>query len=130
MATESRDRYHALLRMVRHNVGGEQPVMSAATHLWVICGHADIAKSDALAAMQAARENGDVIRWRDGDGRYRYGLTPDGDDAVPFETPVYRPEDRESFRSIIGTEADRADPDREVIGWCNRWLQRIGESDE
>lgn len=135
MATEShdraaaRDRYHRLLRMTYHNVGGEQHVMTPATQLWVICGHANVAKSDALAAMQAAREHGDVIRWRDGAGRYRYGLTPSGDGQIPFDAPAYKPRDRGTFRAVIETEAESDSPDRDVIGWCNQWLQRIDAGD-
>ena len=121
-----RDRYHHLLETVRHQTGDPQHVLVPGTGLWTVLSSASIDTSDAITAMQAAIENGHVIKWTDGEGRHRYGLTGDGIDEAPHaEAPLYGPADEPHLRAVIETEASRDDPDRDVIGWANRRLAAI-----
>ena len=111
----------ALLSAIAHNVGDPQPPLVGARPLFttaVANGSLDI--GPATQAMDTLVEDDLVIRWTDGEGTVRYGLTDDGIDACPrIEGPVLSATDVATLREYIATEASRADPDRAFIGWAN-----------
>lgn len=124
--------YHTLLSTIAHQTGDPQPVLVDATALWTTAvAHGSLAHTDAAAAMQAAREVDHVLRWRDGNGDLRYGLTGDGVAVTPHvKTPLYDAADADALQAVIETEASREDPDQDVIGWCNRRLAAIEEGSD
>ncbi|WP_049986849.1 hypothetical protein [Halobellus rufus] len=122
--------YHRILSMILHNTGDPQPVTLASAQLWTHVSNSSVAKSDARTALQAARENGHVIRHRDGEGQLRYGLTTDGVAKLPdAELPIYSTEDEGALQAVIGVEVSRPDDkrDQDVIGWANQHLQAVRE---
>jgi hypothetical protein len=126
---DSKARYTALLGTIRANTGHGQPPLLSASGLWVIIGNSSMAHTDGVRAMQAARENGAVIRWVDGEGTVRYALTQSGFEMCDSSLPPYAAEDGPALRGVIETEASRAEPDRDVIGWANRWLGTLETDD-
>jgi len=128
---DRRERYHRLLEVIVHNTGDPQHVLARGAAIWTVTHSSNIPTGEALTAMRAGLENGHVIRWHDPDGHHRYGLTADGVAQSRWaEPPLYGPADRAQLREVIETEAATADPDRAVIGWCNRRLAAIEEGDE
>jgi hypothetical protein len=59
----------------------------------------------------------------------RYGLTGDGIAAAPeLDAPALGPADADAIRDVTDTEASRANPSTDVIGWANRRLAAIEEA--
>ena len=129
---DSRRPYQRVLSTINLNTGHDQPVLIAAHTLWAIVGHGSMSRSDARTALQAARENSAVIRWRDGAGEIRYGLTSEGVDELPdTELPIYSAEDVDALQDVIKTEASRPDGEmkQSIIGWANQHLQSVREAE-
>ena len=110
-----------LLSAIGHNVGDPQPPLLGASPLFttaVANGSLDV--GPATQAMDTLAEGDLVIRWTDGTGTVRYGLTDAGIDACPrLDGPVLSAADVDALREYIATEASRETPDREFIGWAN-----------
>jgi hypothetical protein len=68
-----------------------------------------------------------IVEWVDDDGRLRVGLTQDGFEKIP-DTVIYAPEDIDPLREIAGIEIDRHEPDQDVIGWANGWVEWIKDN--
>jgi predicted metal-dependent hydrolase len=85
----------------------------------------------AVATLKAALENGDVVKWRAGGCRTRYGLTASGIEELDnYNEPIFSPADESALREVIEVETKKANPDRDVVGWVNRRLATLeGESD-
>lgn len=127
----SKDRYQQILGTLRANTGHGQPPLLSASGLWVTIGNSSMDHTDGVRAMHAARQNDDVIRWTDAEGTTRYGLTQSGFKAHPSSLPPYEAADADALRSVIETEAGRAEPDRSIIAWANRWLDTLqGDANE
>ncbi|MDQ2053261.1 hypothetical protein [Halobellus sp. H-GB7] len=125
--------YRIILGMLHKNTGHGSPVTMSASHLWNTVRHASLSKGDAKTALQAARENGDVHRWQDGEGQIRYALAADGVDELPdTEMPIYTSEDVDALKAVIDVEVSRPDDelDQNVIGWANTHLQAIKEGSD
>jgi hypothetical protein len=120
-------RYERMARAIAHNTGDPQPPMIDATALFTVTvANGSLDSEAAKHALQAAVENGDVLRWRDAEGGVRYGLTDSGIKGTSdVSRPLLSPADEDALRDIIETEADRADPNRDVIGWANRRLAAL-----
>lgn len=119
--------YEQTLSTIRANVGDPQSPLVAAHALWTtLVANGRLEHEFAQSALRAGVENGHVLRWTDGDGTVRYALTTAGLDEARGTDP-YGPADADVLRACIATEADRAEPDREFIGWAN---ERLGGIDE
>lgn len=117
--------YQTVLSTIANNTGDPQPPLLDARALWTtLVANGRLAHDIAESSVRAARENGDVVRWTDGDGCVRYALTDSGLDAVRASDP-YGDADAEALRQCIATEADRDDADQQFIGWANRRLSSL-----
>jgi len=115
--------YETVLSTIRANTGDPMPPLVDATALFTTTvANGRLSHEHATNALRAAVENGDVLRWTDGEGTIRYALTSDGLDSVTGSNPYG---DAEALREVIETEASRANPDKDVIGWANRRLAEI-----
>lgn len=127
MTTEQvhrRSDYDAMLTIIKHNVGSPQPPLMSANALWTTAvSHGRLDHDNARSALHSAVDNGDALRWTDGDGTVRHGLTTDGLERARGTNP-YSGEDKDALRQYIATEAARSNPDQEFIGWAN---ERVGE---
>lgn len=123
---ERRARYHQLLGTIDKQTGHGQPVMIEGGPLWSVINHTPIDHTDALRALHAAVENGDVRRWTDAAGDWRYGLTESGIAQLEHvDAPTYTEEDVSRLRAVAETEAGREEPDGDVIAWANRRIQAV-----
>ena len=117
----------ALLSAIGHNVGDPQPPMIGAQPLFttaVANGPLDV--GPATQAMDTLVANGHVIRWTDGTGTVRYGLTDVGIDTCPrIEAPVLSAADVDALREYVATEASRENPDTAFIGWANGHIEHL-----
>ncbi|MFA1612029.1 hypothetical protein [Halobellus rubicundus] len=129
----SKRHYRRVLGVIHKNTGHGRRPMYASHALWTKLGEFALSRSEARSALKAARENDAVIRWKDGEGQLRYGLTPDGVDELPDATmPIYTPEDVDALQAVIEREASRPEHDQnqDVIGWANQHLQAIREGSD
>jgi len=127
---ERRQRYQRVLSAIYHKTGDPQPVMCRSTVLRRALANS-LDEDAAVATLKAALENGDVIKWRAGGCRTRYGLTASGIEELDnYHKPIFDPADESALREVIEVETKKANPDRDVVGWVNRRLATLeGESD-
>jgi len=119
--------YRRMLSIIAQNTGDPQPPLIGAHALWTVVGHGSLPKDAALSAVQAARENGDVIRWTDADGTVRYGLTANGVDATDHQAGELLSEpDRDALEAYLAAEVSRENPSEAFVGWVNRRKAAIG----
>lgn len=117
--------YEQTLGTIRANTGDPQRPLVAASPLWTtLVANGGLEHEFATSALRAAVENGDVLRWTDGEGTVRYALTTQGLDSVTGSSP-YDAGDEAALRDVITTEASRENPDKSVIGWANERLAEI-----
>jgi hypothetical protein len=122
---DRRDDYEQVLETIAHNTGDPQPPLASARPLFnTLVANGPVEAMNAEKAMQAAVENGHVVRWTDGDNIVRYALTGDGIDHVVASNP-YGPADADALRECVKTEASREDPERGFIGWANKRLAEL-----
>lgn len=116
-ATDRKEAYHRVLGTIKQNSGHSQPVAVAASTVWITTiSHGSLSHEASKRALQAARENEHVVRWRDEAGKVRYLLTPAGVAELPYAAmPIYAPRDEGPLREVIGTESERADPAQPVL---------------
>lgn len=123
--------YQHVLATIYHNTGDPQRPMIVAQSLWTHLNHGNTDMRDAQKALHAAREHDAVVRWRDGDGKVRYGLDDAGIDELDhYGSPIFDADDVDALEHIIGVETSGQDPNRETIGWCNRRLAAIEDGDD
>lgn len=105
--TESREqrkaRYEELLRTVELNTGDPQPPGARRPQILGSLARAGHPTDKAKAALQAAVENEDLLRYTGPEGRTRYALTTD-----------------EMLLAVIEAETTRPSPDQEIIAECNQ----------
>lgn len=112
--------YGRMMNIIAMNTGHPQEPLAAARGLWTTAvSHGPLSQEDASKAVRAAVENDDVIKWVDGEGKVRYGLTDSGQDRAELETSVYGEKDVEALRECISVEASRESPNQEFIAWAN-----------
>lgn len=97
--TTSREAYEAVLRTVDHH----RPKMSDRGVLTVLAAHGKHDAEQVKTAMQAAVENGDLVRV--------------GDAVVPAE--------EDALMAVIDREAARESPDNQTIARCNDALTEV-----
>lgn len=102
--------YEGVLRAVERNTGGRQPAGIRLTTLLANRCRAGDDREQVEKAIRAARENGDLIRWADHEGRTRLARTDD-----------------DSLLEVIEQEAETENPDQGLIGWCNDLRQQGGD---
>jgi len=125
---DRKERYQSVLSAIYHNTGDPNPPLIRASVLWTTVRHSNIRVADAERSLRAAREHDEVIRWRDGEGHWRYGLNDDGIGELPhYDAPIFGPDDEQALRDIIETEVQSADVDEEIVGWANRRLAAIDD---
>jgi len=118
---DSKERYERVIGIVEHNTGYPQYPMVRRSSAATIARHANMAAEGFKRAVKAARENNDLIQWRDASGVRRLGLTdPDHLDE----------DDVANLEEIIDDEVTRRHVDQDVIGWCNTQLQEIREDSD
>jgi hypothetical protein len=93
----------------------------------IFMGYQNFDKKVAANIHDDALEKGLIVEWIDGDGRSRVGLTQDGFESIP-DTVIYGPEDIDPLREIAGVEIDRHEPDQDIIGWANGWVEWIKDN--
>lgn len=101
-----KETYHQVLRIVAHNTGGHQPPLVRLSAVKIAASHAGLDAKQVEKAIQAARENGDLL------------ADPDGERVART--------DAASLRAIIETEVERDEPRTELIAACNRRLREQG----
>jgi hypothetical protein len=116
-----------LLSALRHNVGDPQPPLVSARALWTVAvTNGSLSMNQALRAMDDALKAGQIIRWTDGEGTVRYGLTADGIDALEYRNrPVLSESDADELRRYLEVETQRENPSQEFVGWVNRRLAEV-----
>lgn len=84
--TESRQQYQKIKRIIKLNTGGPDTPMRAGmrvAEVGTIARHNDLEPGVATNKLRALRNNGDVLRYRDSEGAWRYCLrTEAGLEAV------------------------------------------------
>jgi len=114
--------YERALSMLDYQTSPEQRPSCARNHLMMSVGHSNLPKAGVETALRAARENGDVIRWRGRDGTFRFCLTAD-----------------EKLRRLAAYEAEQDYPNRALIAeanqrrkdtWESRRADQRGDTDE
>lgn len=99
---ETHDRYESVLRAIEHNTGfPDDPYPAGMPESAILvnrCVHADFDPDDIETDLNQARKNGDVVRWQDREGRYRYALTT-----------------VEGLRAIVAEENVREHPSRALL---------------
>lgn len=83
---ESREHYQKIRRIIQYNTGGQHDKSRAGmrvAEVGMIARNAGLDPGVATNKLRALRENGEVLRYRDNDGAWRYCLaTEDALEAV------------------------------------------------
>jgi len=101
---ESARRYNRVLRVTMHNTQGPHGPQRAGIRppvLKGICCRAGNSPEDVSKSIKAAVQNGDLLKYRDGEGRVRLARTSDA-----------------GLRQLIGQQNAADNPDRELIKHC------------
>jgi hypothetical protein len=119
------------LGTIHKNVGDPQPVLLRAHVLHQELSQSGIRLQHAHTARDAALEHGLAFRWQDAEGIVRYGLTPEGVDAVPDATmPIYEPADIDALEDVVGTENSRPEPDQDVLTTIAAHIRSVRDGGE
>lgn len=105
--SDRRDRYQFVLNAVEYNTGGPQPPglrRPVLKQLYARAGHDTEEFGDVL---EAAIFNDDLLEWQ-ADNATRYTRTIDAD-----------------LLAVIEAEVASDDPDRDLIGHCNRLREGV-----
>lgn len=119
------------LGTVHKQTGDPQPVGIAVQHLYLtVVRHGSLTHEQARTARDAALEHDLLVAYEDADGTTRYGLTPEGVDAVEDASmPIYDRADEDALRAVLETETSRPEPSKAVIGWVNTHLMSLPEAE-
>lgn len=119
------------LGTVHKQTGDPQPVGIAVQHLYLTAvRHGSLTHEQARTARDAALEHDLLVAYEDADGTTRYGLTPEGVDAVEDASmPIYDRADEDALRAVLETETSRPEPSKAVIGWVNTHLMSLPEAE-
>lgn len=115
------------LRVIAHNSGGPQPVMPRDTSIHLIVS-GSLTTSNPGVVIQNIRsdafDDGYIVTWDCEDGDSRTALTPSGFSQLQKQR-LYRQCDVADIEDVIKTEAQQDEPNKDVIGWGNQWLDRL-----
>lgn len=114
---DRRERYERVLSAIAHNSSADpdnpmRPSVAEATVLVVLAYHADYDPDGVKRTIEAADQNGDVVRFHDGNNQPRLCLV-----------------DEKHLRALQAREGGRDDPDAELIGRCHRLLHELEDTD-
>lgn len=111
----SKAAYKLLLRVVDYQTGGPDetlPAMVSGGSLYgTLVSKGDLSHEQADTARRAALQNDDLLKWPGPEGRDRYALVED-----------------DALRDVIEEQANRENPDRELIATCNKLRTQLGGS--
>jgi len=125
---KARERF---LGTIHKNVGDPQPVLLRAHVLHQELSQSGVDLRHAHTARDSALEHGLAFRWRDGEGQVRYGLTPNGVDAIPgAEMPIYGPDDIDALEDVVGSENSRPDPDQDALTTIAAHIRSVRDGGE
>jgi hypothetical protein len=115
---DRRARYEALLSTIDKNTATDpsdprRPSVAQAAVLVSMSAHADRDPETVKQTIQAATENGDVLRWRGREGDPRLALVREPD-----------------LRELQRVEGARDHPNGELVGRCHQLLAGLGGDDE
>lgn len=105
---QSRKTYQRVLGMIEHQTGGKQGSMVPKTTIQQMISRSNISYEDGARALQAAKENDDVLDWHG-----RLALT-----------------DEDSLRLVIEEQVESDTPRKILIGRCNQLLADLREADQ
>lgn len=112
----ARDRYETVLRVVGHNTTPSQSPGARRQHILQVCTRKfDV--DGVKHAIQAALEQGDLFRWRDYEGRWRYTVV----------TAEYKPrrDPEQMLLRVIEHLREAENVDHEQIGRVNAALKEV-----
>ena len=97
---DRRERYERVLRIVAYQTGGPQRPLTPDRVVRMLACRAGYDPDDVRSSLQAAVENGDLLRTAR-EGRTLYARTDD-----------------ESLQAVVLAEVERDDVDQDLIGRC------------
>lgn len=115
-----------VLRLVHESTGYGEPVLLDHAELGRRIAALPIEEAAAGDAHRRAIDRGHLITATLADGREASGLTLEGCDALSdVSPPTYAEGDLEALLAVVEREADRPEPDTDVIGWANAHIAAI-----